>query len=129
MSILDLSMVPAPVVKAAPKIRGIRPTGSLVLVEFMTAQEISGSSIVIGEDVKLDGPPQGRVLDVGPGLPETAGISVGARVIVQGRGVGPLPDYDGKNRERMLVEYSMIKGIVDEVTTDEPKVHRCCQSN
>jgi hypothetical protein len=113
-------MVPAPVVKAAPKVTGIHPTGSLIMVEFLTAQEIQGGSILLGNDTEIEGPPQGYVLEVGPSLPESSGIKVGQRVIVQGRGVGPLPDFDGSNKERMLVEFSMIKAILDEAKP-------CCQ--
>lgn len=126
---MDLSMVPSASqqVKAAPKVVGVHPTGSLVLVELLTAQELTSGRIFVGDETEISGPPQAYVMEVGASLPEAAGIRVGQRVLVQGKGVGPLPNFDGNRRERMLVEFSMIKGVLDEDSVPVAQA-ACCRS-
>jgi hypothetical protein len=114
MSTLDLSMVRAAPIKSVPKVTGAHPSGSLVLVELLTEQELTSSKIFVAEGSETGMCQQGYVLETGPSLPESSGIVVGQRVMLQGRGAVPVPNYDKSHREKNLVEVHMIKAILDE---------------
>lgn len=112
-----------PLVRKQPGIKAVRPLGAQVLVEVFLEEEVAPESSIILPDVAknkgdrgVGGAPQGRVLDIGPGLPKEFGIKVGDRVLLQGSFV-PLPKLadgrDGK-RERALVEPHTIKAVLEE---------------
>jgi len=113
-SFLDFSIGNTPTIKSVPKITGIHPLGSNILVELLNAQELTSSQIIVSDDASTTGPPQAYVLEVGPSVncPHVQGL-VGKRVILEGRGV-TVPDFDGHDRLRLLVEYNVVKAILDE---------------
>lgn len=112
-------------VRRQPDIKAVRPLGAQVLVEVFLEEEVSPQSSIILPDVAknkgdrgVGGAPQGRVLDIGPGLSPEFGIKVGDRVLLQGSFV-PLPKLaDGRDgaRERALVEPHTIKAVLEEVS-------------
>jgi co-chaperonin GroES (HSP10) len=103
-----------------PPVRAVKPLGGQVLVEVYDESELSDSSIILPDNAKgkgslgVGGAPQGRVLDIGPGLPKEFGVKIGDRVLLQGSFV-PLPklmDQRDGDRERALVEPHTIKAIL-----------------
>jgi co-chaperonin GroES (HSP10) len=106
-----------------PQVKAVKPLGGQVLVEVYQEEEVSPESNIILPDISrnkgdrgVGGAPQGRVLDIGPGLPKDFGIKVGDRVLLQGSFV-PLPklsDYRDGDRERALVEPHTIKAVLEE---------------
>lgn len=97
----------------APKIVGIRPTGSQILIELLTAQEILGTGMIVGEAADV-GSPQAYILSFGPSLKsEDAGLKVGDRVLLQGSYV-PVPKFDDNARRRGLVEVHGVKAVLEE---------------
>lgn len=104
-----------------PAVKAVKPLGGQVLVEVYKEEEVSPESVIVLPEISrnkgdrgVGGAPQGRVLDIGPGLPKEFGIKVGDRVLLQGSFV-PLPklsDYRDGMRERALVEPHTIKAIL-----------------
>ena len=103
-----------------PMVKAVKPLGGQVLVEVYQEDELSDSAIILPDNARgkgslgVGGAPQGRVLDIGPGLPKEFGIKVGDRVLLQGTFV-PLPklkDQRDGDRERALVEPHTIKAIL-----------------
>lgn len=100
------------------KIKDVKPTGSQVLVELLSAQEAIGTLITIGGSSTDTGAPQGYVIAVGPNCnPENWGFNEGDRVLLQGKHV-PLPKLSEWKRDRSLVEPSMIKAVLIETEDD-----------
>lgn len=98
---------------ATPKIVGVKPTGSQVLIELLTAQEALGTNMIVGDQAEV-GSPQAYVLAFGPGLSEVdTAVKVGDRVLLQGSYV-PVPKFDQSPRRRGLVELHGIKAILEE---------------
>lgn len=93
------------------KIKGIRPFGSGILVELLNDQEALGTTIILDKKNAKMGAPQGIILALGDKLPENVGIKVGDRVMLQGNGFVPVPNYDDHPRERGIAEISHIKAI------------------
>jgi co-chaperonin GroES (HSP10) len=126
-SVLDLSMIPTPAIKAAPKVTGVHPLGSNILIELLNTQELTSNQIIVAEGTgTTDGPPQAYVIEVGPSVtcPEIKAL-VGKRVVVNGRGVN-VPDFDGHSRIRLLVEYPMIKAVLDEGEHESSLIKSTC---
>ncbi len=118
---LDLNIVPMPAMKTAPKVVGIHPTGANILIELLGQQELMSGKILVGDNMTTDGPPQAYILEVGPTVCEEIRALVGKRVVVNGRGVN-VPELDNSNgRIKLLVEYPMIKGVLEE------EVKTCCK--
>lgn len=108
--VLPTSLVPT---LGAPRVKGIRPTGSTILVEMLNADEALGTSLYVKEDSNV-GAPQGYVLALGPNLKsEEIHIKEGDRVLLQGTFV-PVPNYDGSKRKKGIVEVHNIKAVFDE---------------
>lgn len=116
------------IVRKQPAIKAVRPLGAQVLVEVFLEEEVAPESSIILPDVAknkgdrgVGGAPQGRVLDIGPGLSESFGIKIGDRVLLQGSFV-PLPKLSDERhgaRERALVEPHTIKAVLEEVSSIE----------
>jgi co-chaperonin GroES (HSP10) len=112
-----------------PAIRAVKPLGGQILVEVFLEEEVSPDSKIILPDISknkgdrgVGGAPQGRVLDIGPGLSPSFGVKVGDRVLLQGNFV-PLPklsDQRDGDRERALVEPHTIKALLLEEETVSP---------
>lgn len=107
--------------KRQPAIKAVKPLGGQILVEVFLEEEVSPVSAIILPEISrnkgergVGGAPQGRVLDIGPGLPKDYGVKVGDRVLLAGNFV-PLPklsDHRDGDRERALVEPHTIKALL-----------------
>lgn len=92
---------------------GVKATGTGILVEMLTAQELAGSPILLGHNAKVE-TPQAYILDIGPALKqEEWGVKVGDRVVVQGKYV-PVPQYRDTGREIGIVQAHDVKCVVEE---------------
>lgn len=97
-----------------PEIKGVRPCGSQVLVEILTAQELANTAIQISEKTDLKVPLQGYIRATGPGFKsEDWGFDIGDRVLISGSGV-IAPTYDGTHRDRFFMEPHAIKTVLIE---------------
>lgn len=94
-------------------IKEVKPCGSQVLVELLTAQEMMQTKLKLGKDVQM-GMPQAVILDVGPAVtPSNWGWAVGDRVFLHG--TGPIiPAYGNHERDRVLIEPHAIKAVIIE---------------
>ena len=98
----------------SPKIVGVRPIGSQVLVEILTVQELSNTNITISEKTNLQVPLQGYIVAVGPGFKSVDwGYDVGDRVLISGGGV-IAPTYDDTHRDRFFMEPTAVKSVLVE---------------
>lgn len=96
----------------AKKVVGVRPSGSLILIEKLTAQEITSDIISVSDkvDAKYN---EARILAFGPRLdPETVSLQIGDRVLLQGTYI-PVPNPEN-DRERGVVEIHNIKAVLVE---------------
>ena len=72
-----------------PKVVGVRPCGSQVMIEFLTSQELLGTSLTVGDKLDLKMPMQGYVRAVGPNFRATDwGFDICSRDIVTGKQIG-----------------------------------------
>lgn len=91
---------------------GVKPVGSHILVEILTAQESLGTKLTVTNTSDV-GAPQGYVLAVGPSFKEEDwGFTVGDRVLLQGKHI-PLPIIS-EGRSKSIVEPTMIKAVLVE---------------
>jgi hypothetical protein len=107
--------------KRAGSVCGARATGTMILVEMLTAQESMGTVLSLGTKTKAASP-QGYIIDVGPALKaEEWGFKVGDRVLLQGQYV-PVPwNRHGTERELGIVMAHDIKCVLQEDSD-------CCSS-
>jgi hypothetical protein len=101
-----------------PKVVGLRPCGTQVLVELLNTEEILGTTLEIvgGGDTgadSFDGAPQALILDIGPKVTDEWGFSVGDRVMFSGQ-LTPAPNYDKSKRARGTIEPFTIKAVLKE---------------
>ena len=102
--------------KRAGRIVGAKPTGALVLVEILEAQEALGTRLSVGKNSMGDCP-QAYVLDMGPNVEKDKwGFDIGDRVLLQGS-YNPLPNWDGL-RDKGIVECHAIKSVLKEGWVD-----------
>lgn len=106
------------VLSSVPKIKSVRPAGTCVLVEVLTAQEALGTILSVQGNV-VNGAPQGYIKDIGPNVDLSKfGYKKGDRVILQGN-FTPLPEGESLPRENqhrplILVEPHQIKAVLEE---------------
>lgn len=101
-------------IRHVPKIKGVAPTGSQILIELLTPQELMGTNFFVGEKVDTKVPMQGYIRAMGPGVKTSDwGFSVGNRVLISGSGV-MAPNYDNSYRERFFMEPHAIKAVLTE---------------
>lgn len=101
-------------ISSTPKVTGVKPVGSQVLIEILTPQEIMGTSLTISEKTDLKVPLQGYVKDVGPSFASASwGFAVGDRVLISGSGV-LAPNYDNSHRDRFFMEPTAVKAVLAE---------------
>lgn len=98
-----------------PSVVGVKPCGTQVLVELLTAQEALGTVLQIDSAASVNGAPQGYIVDLGPKVPSDLGFSKGNRVTLHGN-YTPVPEghkFDRKNSHRpwILVEPHQIKAV------------------
>ena len=96
-----------------PKVKGVHPFGSSILIENLNPDEILGTDLIINDDAEIDGAPQAYVLELGPKLPENSGIKIGDRIVIQGSFI-PVINTEKNNRVRGVIELHNIKAIVEE---------------
>ena len=97
-----------------PKITGVQPVASQILVEILTPQEIMGTSLTISEKTDLKVPLQGYVKAVGPSFSNASwGFGIGDRVLISGSGV-MAPNYDDSHRDRFFMEPTAVKAVLNE---------------
>lgn len=98
---------------AAPRVKGCKPTGSLVLVEHLTSQEQLATNIQVSDKVSV-GCPQAYVLAVGPSFnPETYGFKAGDRVLIQGN-FNPVPKFGKSDRDKAIIEPHSVRAVLEE---------------
>lgn len=103
------------VISKVPQVSGIRPCGTQVLVELLTAQEALGTILKIDSAASVNGAPQGYIVDVGPKVADDLGFKAGDRVTLHGN-YTPVPEgqkFNRKNSHRpwILVEPHQIKAV------------------
>jgi hypothetical protein len=102
--------------KRAGSVCGVRATGTMIIVEMLTAQECAGTILSLGSTKPSS--PQGYIVDIGPALkPEEWGIKVGDRVLLQGSYV-PVPFNRTADRELGVVMAHDIKCVLEEANDD-----------
>ena len=104
--------------RRVPSIVGVRPCGTQVLVELLTAQEALGTVLQIDSSASVNGAPQGYVVSVGPKVPADLGFQKGDRVTLHGN-YTPVPECqkverDNPHRPWILVEPHQIKAVFSE---------------
>ena len=100
--------------KLVPKVIGVKPCHSQILVETLTKQELINSVIEVSNNTKITEPLQGYVRATGPNFkPADWGFDVGDRVIISGSGV-IAPKYDDCHRDRFFLEPSAVKAVLNE---------------
>jgi hypothetical protein len=103
------------VITKIPQVSGIKPCGSQVLVELLTAQEALGTILKIDSAASVNGAPQGYIVSIGPKVPDDLGFKAGDRVTLHGN-YTPVPEgqkFNRKNSHRpwILVEPHQIKAV------------------
>lgn len=99
-----------------PKIKSVKPFGSKILVETLRNDEISGSSLYVGDAKTGDGAPQALIISIGPNLDPNCGLKVGQRVYWTGKGTLVEDPTVVKGRSRALLEIANIIAIIEEET-------------
>jgi hypothetical protein len=98
----------------SPEVTGVKPCGSQVLIEMLTAQELANTNITISEKTDLKVPLQGYVRAAGPNFkPDEWGFKIGDRVLISGGGV-IAPNYDDCHRDRFFMEPHAVKSVLVE---------------
>ena len=102
-------------IKKPSSVKNVKPCGSQILVEHLSAEDINESRIHLPNNASItDGAPQAYVLGMGPGVkPDVYGFNVGDRVLLQGNFV-PVPTSGNSKRARGLVEPTAIKAVLEE---------------
>ncbi len=99
---------------SVPKVTGVCPVGSQLLVELLHPQELMETSLHLDAKTDVKVPLQGYIRQVGPGVKlEDWGFKVGDRVLISGSGV-MVPNYDESHRDRFFMEPTAIKGVLAE---------------
>lgn len=97
---------------SVPKISGVKPTGSQVLIEILTPNELMGTNLAITDKVDLKVPLQGYVTAAGPSFKSDVwGFDIGDRVLISGSGV-MAPNYDSSKRDRFFMEPTSVKSVL-----------------
>jgi hypothetical protein len=98
--------------KTAGRVTGAKPTGALLLVEILEAQEALGTRLSVGKKSMGDCP-QAYILEMGPGVEKDKwGFEVGDRVLLQGN-YNPLPNWE-TGRDKAIVECHTVKAVLKE---------------
>ena len=115
MSKIKITNADGEVVSTVPSIKGVKPAGSQVLVEVLTAQETLGTTIHLTDNdaSAAGGAPQGYVKGVGPKVQTDIGFEVGNRVVLTGN-FTPIPEFGDGHRPLILVDPHQIKAVLEE---------------
>lgn len=99
---------------SVPKISGLKPTGSQILIEILTSNELIGTNLTLTDKIDLKVPLQGYVKATGPSFnAESWGYNIGDRVLISGSGV-MAPNYDNSPRDRFFMEPTAVKSVLVE---------------
>lgn len=102
---------------ALPKVKGVEPFGSKILVEILRDDEIMGTQLLIGAGKgtgATDGAPQAYIVKLGPGITEDTGLKVGQRIYWTGRGTQVSDPQTAEGRVRALLEISNVLAVLEE---------------
>lgn len=105
-----------PAVAEIPKIKGVHPTGSKILIETLTGRELNPTILEIPDGAEADeGSNQAYIIALGPAMPDDSGLEVGQRIYWEGRGM-PVEDPRTKpgGRIRAILEIHNVKAIIEE---------------
>ena len=103
------------VVTQIPKVKGVHPFGSKILVETLKASEVMGTSLAVDHAGADTGDaPQAYIVELGPQVPEDSGLKVGQRVYWEGKGMAVKDPRAEHGRVRALLEISNIRAIIEE---------------
>jgi hypothetical protein len=102
------------VVTRVPGVVGVKPCGSQVLVELLTAQEALGTVLHVDSAASVNGAPQGYIVELGPSTPEL-GFKKGDRVTLHGN-YTPVPEGQklkrgNTHRPWILIDPHQIKAV------------------
>lgn len=100
--------------KRAPKIVGVHPFGSKILVEVIPAEELIETSLYVPDNVSSDGAPQAYIVEVGPGITPESGLAVGQRIYWSGKGTAVSDPRASDKRVRALLEVHNIQAVIEE---------------
>lgn len=106
-----------PVRPALPKITGVVPFGSKILVEVLRDDEIMGTSLYVGAGAGTgaqDGAPQAVIVKLGSGINADSGLKEGQRIYWTGKGTMVSDPSGDKGRTRALLEMHNIIAILEE---------------
>lgn len=109
---------------------GVTPTGSQVLLDFLTEQEMSSTSLILpgssSSNRAAGEPHQAIVLSVGPAVKLSDwGFNVGDRVVVSGHGV-MAPKYDSSERLKFFMEPHCVKAVIQTASSAKCCSGECC---
>ena len=103
-----------------PKINGLKPCGSQVLVELLNEDELIGTSLIIPKaktsaGKSLDHAPQAYIIAMGPKvLEQDWGFKVGDRVVFSTNDFVPTPNYNEYSRDRGTLGPMAIRAVLAE---------------
>ena len=100
--------------KQVPNLKSVKPYGRTILVELLNPDEALGTNLHVGKGADA-GAPQAYVLALGTDLKaEDVNFNIGDRVMLQGSGFVPVPNYDHSPRQRGIAEVHHIKAVMIE---------------
>lgn len=97
----------------APKISGVHPFGSKILVEILNQDELLDTNLFVPDNVKNDGAPQAYIIELGPQINSDSGLKVGQRIYWTGKGTA-VEDPRNTKRVRALLEVHNIQAVIEE---------------
>jgi hypothetical protein len=97
-----------------PALAAVHPYGSKVLIEDLRPEELMGTKFHMPEGASAgDHAPQAYIVEIGPKVPDEAGLEVGQRIFWSGTGV-PVKDPRQNRRIRALIEIHQIIALAEE---------------
>lgn len=97
-----------------PAVADVRPCGSQVLIEMLTAQELMNTTLKLRDGTDPKVPMQGYVRAVGPNFNESWGFKVGDRVLISGSGVLAPSACSKAGRDSFLMEPVSVRAVLVE---------------
>lgn len=103
-----------PISSKVPKIKGVHPAGSKILVECLKKDEMLETNLIIAESTEFDGAPQAYIVELGPNVQPHSGLDVGQRIYWTGNGTPVEDPRADKGRVRALMEIHNVIAIIEE---------------
>ena len=99
---------------SVPKITGVAPVGSQVLVEILNKDEVLGTKLHLVDNQDVMDTPQAYILAMGPRVkPEEWGFDVGNRIMLSG-GFVEAPKFNDSERQIGTIEPNSVKAVLEE---------------